>query len=215
MSKFHRDHYGSRPYAAFADDFVAGLDGWDPVDWARRFAASGARYVVLVTKHHDGWCLWPSSVVNPHRSGWFSERDLVGELADAVRAEGLRFGVYYSGGYDWTFEDHPIGSLSSGVVAWPEPLVAFAVGASGAAAVEEFRCEFDPFERGFRWLRRARLVAADSIDREDGVEVAADPRGVDCGGEHFRGAVRQDRSGEAARLEPAQSRARIRERLQR
>ena len=59
-------------------------------------------------------------MTNPHRAGWFSERDLVGELADAVRAEGMRFGVYYSGGYDWTFEDHPIGSLSSGVVAWPD-----------------------------------------------------------------------------------------------
>jgi alpha-L-fucosidase len=119
VSTFHRDRYGARPYAAFADDFVAGLAGWDPVDWARRFAATGARYVVLVTKHHDGWCLWPSSVTNSHRPGWFSQRDLVGELATAVRAEGLRFGVYYSGGYDWTFEDHPIGSLSSGVVAWP------------------------------------------------------------------------------------------------
>ena len=119
VSRFHREHYGDRPYAAFADDFVAGLAGWDPADWARRFAATGARYVVMVTKHHDGWCLWPSEVENPHRVGWRSERDLVGELADAVRAEGMRFGIYYSGGYDWTFEDHPIGSLSSGVVAWP------------------------------------------------------------------------------------------------
>lgn len=119
VARFHRDEYGDRPYERFADDFVAGLDQWDPVDWAHRFAAAGARYVVLVTKHHDGWCLWPSSVRNPHRSGWFSERDLVGELADAVRATGMRFGVYYSGGYDWTFDASPIGSVASGLAAIP------------------------------------------------------------------------------------------------
>ncbi|CAN5714775.1 alpha-L-fucosidase [soil metagenome] len=119
VARHHRATYGDRPYAKFVDDFVAGLSTWDPEDWARRFAATGARYVVLVTKHHDGWCLWPSQVPNPHRPGWFSERDLVGELADAVRAVGMRFGVYYSGGYDWTFDQTPIGSVGSGLAAIP------------------------------------------------------------------------------------------------
>lgn len=119
VARHHRETYGDRPYAAFAADFVAGLADWDPRDWARRFAATGAGYVVLVTKHHDGWCLWPSEVVNPHRAAWFSERDLVGELAEAVRAEGMRFGIYYSGGYDWTFNDRPIGAPSDVVRATP------------------------------------------------------------------------------------------------
>jgi alpha-L-fucosidase len=119
VARFHRDTYGDRPYEAFADDFVAGLDQWDPHDWARRFAAAGARYVVLVAKHHDGWCLWPSEVPNPHRRGWFSRRDLVGELAEAVRNEGLRFGVYYSGGLDWTFEQWPIGTPGDALAAAP------------------------------------------------------------------------------------------------
>lgn len=43
----------------------------------------------------------------------------MGELADAVRAHGMRFGLYYSGGYDWTFNDHPIGSLADGLMAIP------------------------------------------------------------------------------------------------
>ena len=119
VARFHRDHYGDRPYAAFAADFVAGLTEWDPEDWAGRFARTGARYVVLVAKHHDGWCLWPSRVVNPHRAGWHSERDLVGELAEAVRRRGMRFGLYYSGGYDWTFDATPIGSLAGGLAAIP------------------------------------------------------------------------------------------------
>ena len=119
VSRFHRENFGQRPYEEFAGDFVAGLDQWDPQEWADRIARTGAGYVVMVTKHHDGWCLWPSSVPNPQRSGWCSERDLVGELATAVRARGLRFGVYYSGGYDWTFNDHPIGTIADGLMATP------------------------------------------------------------------------------------------------
>jgi alpha-L-fucosidase len=42
-------------------------------------------------------------VPNPHRDCWHSERDLVGELAEAVRDRGLRFGTYYSGGLDWSW----------------------------------------------------------------------------------------------------------------
>lgn len=119
VAKHHARTFGNRPYASFAQDFEQGLDQWRPVDWAERFAAAGARYVVLVAKHHDGWCLWPSDVKHPHRPGWHSDRDLVGELADAVRAHGMRFGLYYSGGYDWTFNDHPIGSLADGLMAIP------------------------------------------------------------------------------------------------
>ena len=119
VSKFHSDHYGDRPYEAFVADFVAGTEQWDPESWAARFAETGAGYVVLVTKHHDGWCLWPSEVENPRRAMWFSERDLVGELASAVRAAGMRFGIYYSGGYDWTFDDTPIGTFSDGLAAVP------------------------------------------------------------------------------------------------
>ena len=98
----------AQPYEAFKDPFLAGLKDWDPAAWAESFRDAGARYVVLVTKHHDGFCLWPSGVQNPERGQWFTERDIVGELAAAVRAAGLRFGVYYSGGIDWTFNPEPL-----------------------------------------------------------------------------------------------------------
>ena len=117
--RHHAEVWGDRPYRAFADDFEAGLVTWDPEAWAQTFAATGAGYVVLVAKHHDGWCLWPSSVANPHRPGWHSRRDLVGELAEAVRSAGMRFGVYYSGGLDWTFCDTPMGSMGSMIQAIP------------------------------------------------------------------------------------------------
>jgi len=118
-ARHHRETFGDRPYEAFADDFRDALALWDPTDWARRFAATGARYVVLVTKHHDGFCLWPSEVHNPHVGGWHTGRDVVGELREAVLGEGLRFGVYYSGGLDWTFDPRPIGNIADAVRAQP------------------------------------------------------------------------------------------------
>ena len=118
-SRHHREVWGDRPYRSFAADFVAGLDGWDPDGWAAAFAATGARYVVLVSKHADGWCLWPSGVRNPHLAGWYSERDLVGELAEAVRGHGMRFGLYYSGGLDSTFLEFPMGSMGGVLAAVP------------------------------------------------------------------------------------------------
>jgi alpha-L-fucosidase len=119
VARHHAATYPGRAYRSFAADWEAALQGWDPDDWARRFAATGARYVVLVAKHHDGYCLWPSQVANPHAPGFRCRRDVVGELAEAVRARGLRFGVYYSGGLDWTFDDRPIGTFADLLRAQP------------------------------------------------------------------------------------------------
>jgi alpha-L-fucosidase len=119
VARHHREVYGNRPYAQFAEDWEAGLDTWDPQEWATRFAATGARYVVLVTKHMDGYCLWPTDVPNPRRAGWNCRRDVVGELSEAVRGAGMRFGIYYSGGLDATFNDRPIGSVSEMLDAIP------------------------------------------------------------------------------------------------
>ena len=111
-AKFHRETYNNAPYENFRESFLNGLEQWNPADWAETFADAGARYVVLVTKHHDGFCLWPSGIANPHQKEWTSPRDIVGELANAVRAAGLRFGVYYSGGIDWTFNREPLRTLA-------------------------------------------------------------------------------------------------------
>lgn len=109
-ARHHRETYGNRSYESFREDFAEGLRQWDPDEWARSFAEAGARYVVMVTKHHDGYCLWPSTVRNPHKTGWTTERDCVGDLAEAVCGAGLRFGVYYSGGIDWSFNPEPVRS---------------------------------------------------------------------------------------------------------
>ena len=72
---------------------------FDPDQWMRAIRASGARYVVLVAKHHDGFCLWPTQQTDysvrssPWRDG---HGDVVGDVARAARKYGLRFGVYLS-----------------------------------------------------------------------------------------------------------------------
>ncbi len=107
----HVKTYGaSFDYYQFAAEFNRENQKWNPQQWAQLFRDIGARYVVLTSKHHDGFTLWPSEVPNPKRPGQrlTAERDLVGDLTRAVRAEGLRMGLYYSGGLDWTFEPNPI-----------------------------------------------------------------------------------------------------------
>jgi alpha-L-fucosidase len=66
--------------------------------------------VVLTTKHHEGFTLWPSSIPNPTlpKDRQHATRDIVGDLTTAVRNQGMRMGLYYSGGYDWTFVPGPI-----------------------------------------------------------------------------------------------------------
>jgi hypothetical protein len=66
-AEFHHANYGDAPYEAFKEPFLAGLKNWDAGAWAEMFRDAGAKYVVLVTKHHDGFCLWPSAVENPRR----------------------------------------------------------------------------------------------------------------------------------------------------
>jgi alpha-L-fucosidase len=119
VARYHAATYGTRPYREFARDWEAALAQWDPDQWAARFAATGARYVVLVTKHHDGYCLWPTEHRNPHMDDWACPRDVVGELAEAVRAAGMRFGLYYSGGLDSRWNPHPVGAFSDLPLALP------------------------------------------------------------------------------------------------
>jgi alpha-L-fucosidase len=103
---YHAANYGvDYAYENFGPLFRDEVEDWDPQAWGALFQEAGARYVVLVTKHHDGFLMWPSAHTNPNKSDWYSERDIVGELATAVRSRGMRFGVYYSGGLDWAWNN--------------------------------------------------------------------------------------------------------------
>ena len=102
---YHRNRYGAGfPYQDFAPQFRAEL--FDPDHWADVFARSGAKYVALTSKHHEGFALWPSREASATWGRpWNAveigpRRDLVGDLTRAVRGRNLKMGFYYSL-YEW------------------------------------------------------------------------------------------------------------------
>ncbi|MFC9658656.1 alpha-L-fucosidase [Nocardia sp. NPDC127606] len=110
----HAATYGDQvPYTDFRSTFDAAAESVDFTDWARLFAEVGARYVVMVTRHLDGYPLWPTGIEHPRApAGYSSRRDLVGDLMQAVRAQGMRMGLYYCGGSDWMFREKPVRTVT-------------------------------------------------------------------------------------------------------
>ncbi len=103
--QFHEKNYGTNfDYRDFAPRFTAELFNAD--QWAALFQRAGIKYVVPTSKHHEGFCLWPSAEASrtwgrPWNAAEIGpKRDLLGELAKATRAQGLKFGFYYSL-YEW------------------------------------------------------------------------------------------------------------------
>ena len=82
-----------------ADPSVFNPTQFDPEQWMKAIRDSGAKYVVLVAKHHDGFCLWPTdqTAYSVKSSPWKGGKgDVVGDVARAARKYGLQFGVYLS-----------------------------------------------------------------------------------------------------------------------
>lgn len=104
--KHHENEYGKGfDYYKFAETFNKEILNWNPEEWANLFKNTHARYVVLTTKHHDGFLLWPSGILNPYLTKYPShaDRDVIKELTEQVRLKGMKMGLYYSGGIDWSF----------------------------------------------------------------------------------------------------------------
>jgi alpha-L-fucosidase len=105
---YHQQNYAGTDYMDMADGFRAEL--FNASYWADLFYRSGAKYIVPTSKHHDGFALWPSvHASRAYGRPWNAvdvgpKRDLIGEIAAAVRARGLKFGIYYSL-YEWF---HPL-----------------------------------------------------------------------------------------------------------
>ncbi|MGO4486959.1 alpha-L-fucosidase [Microbacterium sp. 2RAF4] len=91
-------------YRPYFDHFDPDL--FDAAALARTAKATGMGYVVLTTKHHDGFCLWDSKLTD-FTSVANTGRDLVREYVDALRAEGLKVGLYHSV-IDWHHPDFTI-----------------------------------------------------------------------------------------------------------
>ncbi len=89
-------------YEALADQFIP--RDFDMKEWVEIAKGFGAKYAVMVTRHHDGFSLWNSEGSHEHFTSWHrgAHRDFVGEYAAACREAGLKVGVYYSP-MDWRF----------------------------------------------------------------------------------------------------------------
>ncbi len=79
---------------------------YHPKRWADEAAAAGFRYMVLTTRHHDGFAMWPSRFGDFNTKNYMNGRDLVGEYVEACRSAGLKVGLYYSPPDWWTVRDY-------------------------------------------------------------------------------------------------------------
>lgn len=95
-------------YQVYFDLFDPDL--FNPETWARAAVVAGMKYVVITTKHHEGFCLWDTAFTDYKVTGTAIGRDLLKEIIDAFRTAGLRVGLYYSL-LDWHHPDFPIDGL--------------------------------------------------------------------------------------------------------
>ena len=86
---------------------------FDADAWAKTAADAGMKYLVITSKHHDGFCLWPSKATDYHIGNSPFKRDVLKELAAACKRHGVRFGTYYSI-CDWRHPDYPLDSPGGG-----------------------------------------------------------------------------------------------------
>ncbi len=70
--------------------------GLDTDEWCRTAQRAGMKYIILVAKHHDGFCLWPSAYTDYSVKSSPFKGDVVAELARSARKYGLKLGLYYS-----------------------------------------------------------------------------------------------------------------------
>jgi alpha-L-fucosidase len=99
-----REQLTTEDYQAYVDHFDPDL--FDPREWARQAKDAGMKYVVFTSKHHDGFCMWDTEFTDYKVTNSPYGKDVLRMLLDAVRAEGLRVGIYHSL-IDWHHEDFP------------------------------------------------------------------------------------------------------------
>jgi alpha-L-fucosidase len=81
-------------YDKYIPEFTA--DKYNPDEWAKLAKLAGMRYMVLTTKHHDGFCLFDTATTNRNAVKQGPKRDLVKEYVEACRRHGLKVGLYFS-----------------------------------------------------------------------------------------------------------------------
>jgi alpha-L-fucosidase len=102
MYEYHRETYGDNfGYKDFIPQFKA--EKFNPAEWAALFREAGARYIVPVAEHHDGFPMYATPLTRWNAGAMGPKRDIIGELCQAVRAAGLTFGVSSHRAEHWWF----------------------------------------------------------------------------------------------------------------
>ena len=89
-------------------DFIPMFTGekFDPDEWADLFRKAGARFAGPVGEHHDGFCMWNTRFGEWNAARMGPKRDVVGELAKAIRGQGMRYMVALHHAENWRFYPH-------------------------------------------------------------------------------------------------------------
>ncbi len=104
LSTSHRERWGDQKsfgYKDFIPLFKA--EKFDPQQWAELFQEAGARYVIPTAEHHDGFAMYESRLTRWNAKEMGPHRDIIGELAEAVRGKGMKFGVSNHRIENWDF----------------------------------------------------------------------------------------------------------------
>jgi alpha-L-fucosidase len=102
--QYHREHFGPQSefgYKDFIPMFKA--ERWDPAAWVDLFRRAGARYVVPVAEHHDGFAMYATDLTRWNAANMGPRRDVIAELEQATRKAGLKFGVSTHRAFNWRY----------------------------------------------------------------------------------------------------------------
>jgi alpha-L-fucosidase len=106
--QWHVEHFGPQDKFGYKDFIpLFTQEKFDPNAWADLFLKAGAKFVVPTAQHHDNFALWDSKVTPFNAKAMGPKRDLIGDLAQAVRARGLKFGVSNHGIENFQFINPP------------------------------------------------------------------------------------------------------------
>ena len=96
--EYHKIKYGEATYDDFIPKWKA--ESYNPTQWAKFAKNMGAKYMFITSKHHDGFCLWPTKYTDRNSMKMGPKKDILGQYFAAARKEGLKVGLYYSL-YEW------------------------------------------------------------------------------------------------------------------
>ncbi len=101
----NQERISDQDYAKYFEHFNPDL--YDPGRWARAAKDAGMKYLVVTSKHHEGFCLWDSKHTDYKVTNTPYGKDLLKPMVQAFREEGLRVGFYYSL-LDWHHPQYPV-----------------------------------------------------------------------------------------------------------